>query len=102
MLKGGLALDFRLGAIARATNDMDLARADDVRGSDPGPAGSGSIDLDDYFVFTVDETDRLDQIATGTAIRYKVVAELAGRIFEQVVVDVGFGSVVLDTAPSVQ
>jgi len=34
LLKGALALDFRFGAGARATNDMDLARADadpDVR-----------------------------------------------------------------------
>ncbi|MGH2387799.1 MAG: nucleotidyl transferase AbiEii/AbiGii toxin family protein, partial [Chloroflexota bacterium] len=29
MLKGGLALDFRLGARARATKDMDLAHLDD-------------------------------------------------------------------------
>lgn len=101
VLKGGLALDFRLGAIARATNDMDLARADDVRAATRDLQEAASIDLDDYFVFTVEETDKLDQIATGTAIRYKVVVELAGRIFEQVVVDVGFGSVVVDTADSI-
>lgn len=101
VLKGGLALDFRLGAIARATNDMDLARADDVRAATRDLQEAASIDLDDYFVFTVEETDKLDQLATGTAIRYKGIAELAGRIFEQVVVDVGFGSGVVDTADSI-
>ena len=101
VLKGGLALDFRLGAIARATNDMDLARADDVRAATRDLQEAASIDLDDYFVFTVEETDKLNQLVTGTAIRYKVAVELAGRMFEQVTVDVGFGSVGLDTADSI-
>jgi hypothetical protein len=40
--------------------------------------------------FTIDRTGALDKMLEGAAIRYRVQADLAGRRFEIVTVDVGF------------
>lgn len=57
ILKGGLALDFRLshheGARPRATRDMDLARAGTLEAADADFRRSQSVTLDDYFAFDV-------------------------------------------------
>jgi len=51
-----------------------------------------STDLGDYFQFAVQRTEALDNQLEGVAVRYRVDASLAGRRFEYVVVDVGFGA----------
>jgi Nucleotidyl transferase AbiEii toxin, Type IV TA system len=91
VLKGGFALDLRLGAKARATKDVDLARCDNVEQATADLLAAQAEDLGDYFVFAVERTDDLDDAFEGAAVRYRVTASLAGRRFEQVVVDVGFG-----------
>jgi len=90
MLKGALALDFRLGIHARATMDMDLGRYDDTDAATGDLLAAQERDLGDYVVFGVERTDRLDALREATAVRYHVHAELAGRTFEHVTVDVGF------------
>jgi len=90
-LKGALALDFRLGPGTRATKDMDLGRADDEAASTADFRAAAAADLGDWFVFAVARTGALDQLADGAAVRYQVTATLAGRPFERVTVDVGFG-----------
>jgi hypothetical protein len=102
ILKGGLALDFRLsdrGARPRATRDMDLARRGDL---DAAPADFdrvSEIDLGDHFEFMVERAEiaHEDKEAGGAGLRYHVRAILASRVFEQVVVDVG--STLSTTAP---
>jgi hypothetical protein len=90
-LKGALALDFRLGPGTRATKDMDLGRTDDEVTATADFRAAQAADLGDWFVFTIERTGTLDQLAEGAAVRYRVAAALAGRPFEQVTVDVGFG-----------
>jgi hypothetical protein len=90
VLKGALALDFRLGAHARATLDMDLGRDDDAEAATADLLAAQERDLGDFFTFGVERTDRLDALREGAAVRYHVHAELAGRTFEHVIVDVGF------------
>lgn len=90
LLKGALALDFRLGAHARATLDMDLGRDDDADAATADLLAAQEHDLGDYFAFAVERTDRLDALREGAAVRYHVHAELASRTFEHVIVDVGF------------
>jgi hypothetical protein len=96
ILKGALALDFRLshrvGARPRATKDMDLARLGDIKAADADFRRIQDLDLSDYFGFTVERTEQAedDQEAGGAGLRYRVRATLAGRLFEQVLVDVGF------------
>jgi hypothetical protein len=90
VLKGALALEFRFGATARPTRDMDLGRADNEEAAVEDLAAAQQLALDDFFTFVVLRTDALDDTDDFRAIRFHVTAELAGRVFEQFVVDVGF------------
>jgi len=99
LLKGALALDFRLGSHARATMDMDLGRDDDTDAATGDLLAAQGRDLGDYFAFAVERTDRLDALREATAVRYRVHSELAGRTFERVTVDIGFGPPPTDQQP---
>lgn len=90
VLKGGLALDYRLGAKARTTMDVDLAAAGDEDAATADLLVTGELDLDDHFSFTIERTAKLDQLVEGSALRYHVRADLAGRLFEAFALDVGF------------
>jgi len=81
ILKGGLALDYRLGDRARTTKDMDLGRQDTAEASTRDLMAAARLDLGDYFLYTIEQTD---------ALRYRVHADVAGRSFERAVIDVGF------------
>lgn len=90
VLKGALALDFRFKATSRPTNDMDLGRADDESAAIEDFTAAQELVLDDFFSFAVRRTDDLDDTDDFQATRFHVTAELAGRVFDQFVVDVGF------------
>ncbi len=90
VLKGALALDFRFHAASRATRDMDLGRADDEDAVVEDFGAAQELVLDDFFTFAVRRTDALDDADDFRAIRFHVTAQLAGRTFDQFVVDVGF------------
>ncbi len=90
VLKGALALDFRLGAASRPTKDIDLGRDDDEEAAIEDIAAAQRLRLDDFFTFMADRTDAFDEVDEFQAIRFRVRAELAARVFERFVVDVGF------------
>ncbi len=90
ILKGGLALDYRLGDRARTTKDLDLGRQDDAEAATVDLMVAAGLDLGDYFHYAIEQTDALAGLEDAAAVRYRVRAELAGRVFEHVVVDVGF------------
>jgi hypothetical protein len=90
VLKGALALDFRFKATSRPTRDMDLGRTDDEDAAIEDFAAAQELVLDDFFSFAVRRTDDLDDTDDLRAIRFHITAELAGRVFDQFVVDVGF------------
>lgn len=98
ILKGALALDFRLSSGFRTTQDMDLVRSDDEGSATADFIAAQVVDLQDHFSFVVQRTARLDAATEGAAVRYHAHAELAGRTFEDVIVDVGFGDPLV-TAP---
>jgi predicted nucleotidyltransferase component of viral defense system len=50
VLKGGFALDLRLGAKARSTKDIDLARRDDADHATADLLAAQATNLEDYFV----------------------------------------------------
>jgi len=91
ILKGGLALEYRLGSRARTTKDMDLGRYDDEVATTADLRTAQTLDLEDFFVFRIERTGQLDAALGGAAVRYRVSAELAGRPFETVTLDAGFG-----------
>ena len=49
-----------------------------------------AVDLGDFFSLAIERTGTLDRLTDGAAVRYHVVAELAGRTFDEFVLDVGF------------
>ena len=90
VLKGALALDFRLGSITRTTKDIDLGRLDDEDAATEDFLAAQALDLGDYFTFSVQRTSALDAAGDFAAVRYRVSAELAGRRFEEFPIDVSF------------
>lgn len=96
ILKGALALDFRLGPRTRTTKDMDLARADDEEAATADFIAAQTAAVDDFFSFAVQKARDLGERAEG-AVRYHVRAELAGRLFEEAIVDVGFSDALPQT-----
>jgi hypothetical protein len=90
ILKGGLALDFRLGDRARTTVDMDLACQDGEASADADLNAAQRTDLGDHLTFEIARTGILDDADVAGATRYRARASLAGRRFEDFVVDVGF------------
>lgn len=91
VLKGALALDFRLGGASRSTKDIDLGRYDDEEAAIEDVAAAQRLRLDDFFTFTATRTDAFDEVDEFQAIRFHVRAELAERVFEQFILDIGFG-----------
>src|SRR6266545_1069113 len=96
ILKGALALDFRLDPRTRTTKDMDLGRADDEEAATADFIAAQAVDLDDFFSFAIQKARNLGERAEG-AVRYHARAELAGRLFEEVIVDVGFSDALPQT-----
>lgn len=90
VLKGALALDFRLGAGTRATKDIDLVRDDDEAAATRDVTAAQQLALDDFFTFAATRTDELNDADEFSAVRFHVTAQLAGRTFEQFLVDIGF------------
>jgi Nucleotidyl transferase AbiEii toxin, Type IV TA system len=93
VLKGGTALEFRLGLRARATKDLDLV----LRSHSPDGAALRDVliealasDIDrDWFVFKVGHPIDLDTDAAGNpGWRFSVEGALAGKTFGTVRVDV--------------
>ncbi|MER7542390.1 nucleotidyl transferase AbiEii/AbiGii toxin family protein [Spirillospora sp. NPDC127506] len=93
VLKGGASLEFRLGARARATKDIDLALPD-------GPCDGDdlreelietlAVDVDgDRFVFSVGPPTALEPDAAGRpGWRFSINCTLAGKTFASVRLDV--------------
>jgi hypothetical protein len=89
VLKGGLALDFRLRDRSRTTKDMDMVRHDDEDAAVADLIEATATDLGDFFAFSV-EGRTLIREDDGGGVRCRVRVELASRLFENVVVDTGF------------
>jgi hypothetical protein len=90
VLKGALAHDLRLGDRTRATKDMDLIRNDGEEAATSDLMSVQAVRLDDFFNFNIEKTGPPGEDLEGAAMRYRVRAELAGRRFEDVVVDIAF------------
>jgi hypothetical protein len=90
VLKGALALDFRLGERTRTTKDMDLIRNDSEEPATSDLMTAQAVQLDDFFNFSVEKVGPPGEDLEGAAMRYRVRAESGGRRFEDVVVDIAF------------
>jgi hypothetical protein len=90
VLKGALALDFRMGDRTRTTKDMDLFHRDNETAASADLISAQAVEIDDYFTFDIEKVGARAEEDEGLALRYRVRAELAGRRFEEVMVDIGF------------
>lgn len=90
VLKGGLAMDYRFGSRVRTTKDMDLARTGDEEAATEDLLAAQTVELGDYCTFEIERTGQLDEMDGARAIRYHVRCLVGGRLFEEVVIDIGF------------
>ncbi len=91
VLKGGFALELRLGARARTTKDIDV---DWAIGEDEAIGlllDAAAVTLDDRFEFAI-ERAQVDDDLPGGGQRWTVAVTLAGREFERVAIDIGFAA----------
>jgi hypothetical protein len=65
-------------------------------------AAAQELALDDFFTFAARRTDAFDDADDFRAIRFHVTAELAGRVFDQFVVDVGFADSISWTPDAIE
>jgi Nucleotidyl transferase AbiEii toxin, Type IV TA system len=79
VLKGALALDFRLDATTRPTMDIDLSRDDDEASAIEDIAAAQRLELDDFFTFAATRADAFDESDEFRALRFRVGAQLAER-----------------------
>lgn len=96
-LKGAAALIFRVGLGFRTTKDLDLGRWDDEQAATQDFIEVQSLELDDHFEFTIEVTDRL-RSEEGKTVRYHATANLGGRKFEDITIDVGFAVLKYETS----
>jgi hypothetical protein len=95
VLKGGLALQLRLGMHARTTKDVDLLSTSTFPTIYNSLADAAKIDLMDWFSYEVERPEEtIDKRLGGN--RYLVRCFLDGRTFENFHVDVGVGDIVLE------
>ncbi|MGH3114253.1 MAG: nucleotidyl transferase AbiEii/AbiGii toxin family protein [Gaiellaceae bacterium] len=91
LLKGGFALDLRLADRARATRDVDIdwQAAEEVLADTLAEAAA--LTSEDFFTFRIERTGMPPE-RLGGSHRFRVAANLAGRLFETFLLDVGLGS----------
>ncbi|MFO7696220.1 MAG: nucleotidyl transferase AbiEii/AbiGii toxin family protein [Anaerolineae bacterium] len=100
MLKGGVAIQYRLGERARATLDMDLLADGPRDGIHATLASAGLMELGDWFQYLVGPPVRPMADDAGS-VRFQIEAQLDGRLFETFHLDVGWGDPVLESADEI-
>ena len=91
VLKGGFALELRLGDVARSTKDADFEWRLNEEDAVELLLDAAALDLGDRFTFALERAD--DEAGLpGGGQRWRVAATLAGRIFERAVIDVAFAA----------
>lgn len=97
LLKGGFSLQLRLADRARSTKDIDLAWLGDQELVHDALLDATRIDVGDFFSFRIERASTSADRLRGSH-RFRATAELAGRVFERLVVDCGFDNSIEDGA----
>ena len=95
ILKGGLAMQLRLGVQSRTTKDIDLLNTGISDQIFTSLVEITSIDIGDWFSFEIGQTSNTPENEFG-GHRFQVVCRLDGRVFERFHVDVGLGDLLVD------
>jgi predicted nucleotidyltransferase component of viral defense system len=99
ILKGGLALQLRLGITARTTKDIDVMFVATIHDIHELLVNAALIDLDDWFRFMVSPVSRPAK-PEEISRRFQVSALVGGRPFEQFHIDVGLEEPIIDVPES--
>jgi hypothetical protein len=94
VVKGALALDFRLGDVTRTTKDIDLVHRQGIETAEQALIDAQRLEADDFFEISLERVAQLGDQA-GNAVRYRARAELAGRLFDEVLVDIGMSEILV-------
>jgi len=99
IIKGGFALQLRLGDRARTTKDIDVAVTESLTQEETTTRlrEAASLDRRDWFEFEVGEPTEAATGAPARGLRFPIQCLLDGRSFEPFHLDVGFGDPILDT-----
>ncbi len=99
VVKGGFALQLRLGARARTTKDIDVSATNAWTREETTAhlRAVASLTLGDLFEFEVGEPAEAVTGAPGRGLRFPVRCLLDGRQFENFHLDVGYGDPVLES-----
>jgi hypothetical protein len=89
VLKGGFALELRTGQ-ARTTRDVDIDWAASLEDATEALVAAAALDLGDHFEFQIQRLGEAD-VGVAGGVRFRADAYLAGRLFEQLPIDVGVG-----------
>jgi predicted nucleotidyltransferase component of viral defense system len=89
--EGGFALELRIGANARTTKDIDVDWKLDEEHAVELLIDAAALALDDGFEFAVERASD-DADLDGGGQRWSVTANVAGRQFERVAIDIGFAT----------
>ncbi len=96
ILKGGLALQLRLGNRARTTKDMDVLAFTPGQDTTETLREAARLDLGDWFLFEIAEPVSRPVGRFG-GIRHGVQSLLDSRTFEQFHIDIGVGDPVVES-----
>ncbi|MBK8795074.1 MAG: nucleotidyl transferase AbiEii/AbiGii toxin family protein [Anaerolineales bacterium] len=96
VLKGGLAIQLRLGEHARTTKDIDITWRQSASGLHQLLVTAASMDVDDWFRFVVEQPGTRQEALPGGGSRLFVHALLDSRPFESFHMDIGVGDPVLE------
>ncbi len=95
VLKGGFALELRLGDVARSTKDADFEWRRGEEAVVEMLLDAAARDVGDLFTFALERAEAAADLPGGGQ-RWKVTATLAGRVFERAVIDVAFAAEPID------
>lgn len=93
VVKGGVAMELRLGGSARFTRDLDLAFGNDLD-VDSILITAAEHDSGDFFNYEIERTRRTEGRGSVTTYRYSVRAVVGDRLWDRFVLDVGLGDLV--------
>ncbi len=98
IVKGGFALQLRLGNLARTTKDIDVAATQelDQEKATARIQKGASLDMGDWFEFEVGQPEAAATGAAKGGLQFPIRCLLDGRRFESFHLDLGIGDAVAD------
>jgi len=87
-VKGGFALETRLGDRARVSVDLDADHVDGAAAARVDLQRAAAEDVGDHFDFAIAGSEELRDAGVRLAVRYRLESSLAGSPFEPLRVDV--------------